>query len=175
MFALSLISCLVPLRGATLERLSLEEMIDKSTAIVRGKVSGSYAALSGTSVFTHYRVQVAERWKGTGGSEIEFVVPGGRAGGIRQVCPGAPELTEGKEYVLFLWSSRAGVNYIIGFTQGLFELPAGAAEPVAVRAASGDAMLEPGTGRPVRPERIEMRLRDLSSQISTNLSRGARK
>jgi hypothetical protein len=175
LFALTLISCLGPLQGATLERLSLDDMIEKSTAIVRGRIAGKWGAQAGGTVYTHYRVQVVERWKGPAGQTVEFKVPGGKANGVRQICQGAPELTEGKEYLLFLWTSRAGATYIIGFTQGMFELPGGGSEPLAVRAAPSEAMLEPVTGRAVRGERIEMRLRDLSARISTNLARGARK
>ena len=40
MLALVLTFCMWPLQGATLERLSLDDMIAKSTAIVRGKVTG---------------------------------------------------------------------------------------------------------------------------------------
>src|SRR6267378_8502474 len=47
-----------PLQCATLERLSLDDMIVKSTAIVRGKVTATYAALSGPIVYTHYNLQV---------------------------------------------------------------------------------------------------------------------
>jgi len=176
LFALASICWLVPLWGATLEQLSLDDMIEKSSAIVRGRVTGSWAAFSGPSIFTHYRVQVTERWKGPADATVEFVVPGGRVDRVRQVCSGAPELLEGKEYVLFLWASRAGVVHIIGLTQGLFELPAASTgEALAVRPASSEVMLEAGTGRAVTAERIEMRVRELSSRISANLSRGARK
>lgn len=173
--ALSLISCLGPLQAATLERLSLDDMIEKSTSIVRGTVSGRWAAMSGRTVYTNYRVQVTERWKGSATDTVEFRIPGGTANGIRQICSGAPELVEGKEYVLFLWTAQKGATYIIGFTQGLFELPAGGGgERIAVRASTSETMLEPGTGKPVRGERIEMRLRDLGTRISGNLSRGVK-
>jgi hypothetical protein len=47
MLALVLTFCMSPLQSATLERLSLDDMIAKSTLIVRGKVTGSNAAASG--------------------------------------------------------------------------------------------------------------------------------
>ncbi|HWQ52540.1 MAG TPA: hypothetical protein VN442_02570 [Bryobacteraceae bacterium] len=175
LLALSLISCLGPLQGATLERLSLDDMIEKSTAIVRGTISGRWSAMSGGTVYTNYRVQVTERWKGPAADTAEFRIPGGRANGVRQICSGAPEPVEGKEYVLFLWTSRGGATYIIGFTQGLFELAAaGGSERIAVRALTSETVLEPGTGKAVQSERIEMRLRDLSTRISSNLSRGVK-
>jgi hypothetical protein len=174
LFALPLISCLGPLQAATLERLSLDDMIAKSHAIVRGRVTSSWAGFSGKAIYTHYRVQVSQRWKGAEQSAVEFVVPGGKVDGIRQVCPGAPQVVEGKEYVLFLWTSRAGLTYIMGFSQGLFEAPAsGTLDGLAVRAASSETMLEPETGKAVRGERVEMRFQDLNTRISTRLARGA--
>src|SRR5436190_854703 len=78
--------------AATLQRLSMDELTDKATCIVRGRVSDSYAAYTGATVYTHYRVQVSERWKGTGGSIVEVMVPGGVAKGVRQTYVGMPRL-----------------------------------------------------------------------------------
>lgn len=174
--ALSLVSCFGPLQSATLERLTLDDMIAKATSIVRGRITGSFTAVQDNVVYTHYRIQVDERWKGPAQSNVEFVVHGGTAGKLRQVYSGAPNLLEGKEYLVFLWAApKSGANYVIGFTQGLFELPKDAAgDAVAVRQASSEMMLEPGTGRVVRDGRIEMRLRDMSARISGNLAKGAK-
>ena len=103
--ALSLVSCYRPLQGATLERLTLDDMIEKSTAIVRGKITGSYTEARGNIIYTHYQMQVEERWKGPEQPSVEFVVPGGTAGRVRQTYSGAPKLLEGNEYLIFLWSS----------------------------------------------------------------------
>ena len=42
----------VPLGGATLERLTRDDLIAKSTAIVRGKVISSYASFRGPIIYT---------------------------------------------------------------------------------------------------------------------------
>jgi hypothetical protein len=169
-------SSLAPLRGATLERLSLDQMIEKSTAIVRGRVLGSYTAYRGSSIYTHYRLQVSERWKGSQQAGVEVVVPGGTAGGIRQSYSGVPRLTEGKEYVLFLWTGPSGATQIIGFSQGVFELPKKAGgEMTAYRAASADSMLDASTGQPVREDALEITLSALSRRIVTTLAKGAQK
>jgi hypothetical protein len=174
--ALWLVSCLVPLQAATLERLSLDDMILKSTAIVRGKVTGSNQAYHASVIFTQYNVQVLERWKGASQTSAVVMVPGGRIGAMRQSYPGAPRLEQGQEYLLFLWSSRQGINYVIGFSQGLFELPSGTSgEVMAVRRATGETMLDPSTGQQVKPEAIQMRLRDLSDQITRILGKVAMK
>ena len=90
---------LMCLPGATLARLSLTDMAAQSTSIVRAKVLDSYAVSSGPAIFTHYKVQVGERLKGPGVTEV--VVWGGTANGIQQVVPGAPRFNKGDEYVFF--------------------------------------------------------------------------
>src|ERR1700733_14604590 len=55
---------LLPLQCATLEQLSMTDLIAKSTAIVRAKVMSSYAAMSGPVIYTHYQLQVSARYKG---------------------------------------------------------------------------------------------------------------
>ena len=108
--------------AATLERLSLDDLTQKSTDIVRARVVGSFADLRGTAIYTHWKIQVTDRWKGSGGSAIEVLVPGGDANGLHQEVPGAPKLSQGKEYLLFLWTSKSGATYITGWGQGVFSL-----------------------------------------------------
>lgn len=62
----------VPLAGATLERLTLDDLTAKSTAIVPGKVISSYASFRGPIIYTHYEVQVSEQ-QGTSGSSLDVV------------------------------------------------------------------------------------------------------
>ena len=157
--------CMSPLQSATLERLSLNDMIGKSTAIERAKVTGSYTRSEGPVVYTHYTLLVSERLKGTAVSEI--VVPGGVANGMRQFFAGAPQFQPGDEFVFFLWTSRAGLTQVIGLTQGLFAIqPGSGADPSVTRSASRELMLDPGSGRPVKDETLIMRLSDLRAQIA---------
>jgi hypothetical protein len=168
--------CATGAQAATLERLSLDDMIQRSTAIVRGRVTGAYSAFRGSLIYTHYRVQISERWKGGAQSGIEVSVPGGVSGGLRQSYAGVPRLSEGKEYVFFLWTGQTGVTEIIGYTQGLFELPKknAANVPRAYRAASMETMLDRETGRPVEDEPLDMSLEELSARIARVLSQGVR-
>lgn len=160
------------LQGATLERLPLDALAQQSSAIVRGRVSGSYTTFRGAVIYTHWRVQVTERWKGATQSTIEVLVPGGCNGTRRQSVPGAPQLVEGREYLLFLWTGKSGATYLTGLTQGLFELPKNSADEVmATRPASSEMMLEHGTWQPVKDQPVEMRLRDMSLRIASALSK----
>ncbi len=167
---------LVPTYAATLQQLSLDEMIAQSTAIVRGKVSGAYAAARGPLIYTYYAIQVSETLKGASQTSMTVAVPGGTANNLRQTVPGAPELHAGDEYVFFLWTGKSGVTQIIGLTQGLFKLaPSDSGDPVATRTASAELMLERGTGRPVKDQTLVMNLSDLRSRIASTLGQGADK
>jgi hypothetical protein len=160
---------MMPLQGATLERLSLDDMISKSTAIVRGTVVGSYAALSGPAIYTHYSIQVAERLKGDGSGSVEVVVPGGVANGLRMSVSGAPVLNTGDEFVFFLYTGKSGITSILGLTQGLFSLVKGASDPTATRTASRELMLDPLTARPVKDETLVMPMSQLRTRIAGGL------
>ena len=167
LLALVLTFCKGPLQSATLERLSLDEMIAKSTSIVRGKVMQAWAAPAGPAIFTHYTVRVNETLKGSGGDSVELVVPGGEVNGIRQSFSGAPVLTTGDEFVFFLYTGRTGTTMILGLTQGLFALPAkGGSDPTATRAATRELMLDRQTGQPVKDETLTMHLSEIRSRIS---------
>ena len=156
----------VPSPAATLEKLTLEEMIRQSTAIVRGKVVGSSVSQRGPLFYTHWKIRVAERWKGEAAAEVEVVTPGGTMNGVRQAFSGAPTLVEGTEYVLFLWTGKSKLTHVIGLSQGVFDLKQdGAGNPILNRPASTEVMLDPKTGREVNDEPMRMRLSDFGSRI----------
>jgi hypothetical protein len=171
--ALWLIMPMLPVRAATLERLSLDEMVEKSTAIVRGRVVGSQTSFRASVVYTTYKVQVTERWKGADQPFVDVTLPGGATGNVRQSFPGVPSLQAEKEYVLFLWTGKSGITHIIGLTQGLFELPKGS--DTVIRNAATEIMLDPNTGSPVKDERLQMRLGELRSRVAVRLSLGVTK
>jgi len=162
--------CLASLPGATLERLSLDDLIAKSTAIVRGTVGDSWAAYTGSIIYTHYKIQVSETLKGSNQQPVEIVVTGGTVRGIRQNFSGSPVLNRGDQFLFFLWTSKAGLTQIMGLTQGLFALPQdGSADPVATRPPSRELMLDPATARPVKDAALSMPLSDLRARVAKTL------
>ncbi len=161
----------LPLQCATLEQLSLSEMIARSTAIVRAKVLSSYTAMFGPVVYTHYQLQVGERYKGTAQSAVDLAIPGGAANGIRQVWGGAPQLDAGAEYVFFLWTGKSGLTQVMGLTQGLFTISQdGSNDPAVTRPATHELMLDHNTGRAVQDQTLTMPLSGLKSQIAAALA-----
>lgn len=168
---LTLALCAVALPAATLERLSLDDMIAKSTAIVRGKVLNSYTASSGPMIYTHYRVQVSEALKGPSSRAVDIQMPGGTANNLRQTFSGVPQLNAGDEFVFFLWTGKSGTAQVLGLTQGLFSVAkSSGADPIATRAASTEVMLQPGTATQVKDQTLSMHLSQLRSRIQATLA-----
>jgi len=172
-FCLFLLLCLTPLHSATLQQLSLNDLITQSTAIVHGNVTGSSAAFNGKIIYTHYTIQVSERFKGPAQTTIDVVVPGGTVGALRQSFSGTPNFTVGGDYVFFLWTSRAGLTQVMGLTQGLFSVAQdGSSDPVATRNASHETMLDATSGRPVKDQTVSMKLSQLRALIASTLGTG---
>lgn len=170
-FAFCLLFGLTLARSATLERLSLEDLIAQSTSIVRAKVTGSYAIRRGPVIYTCYSIQTREQLKGPTPSVV--AVPGGTLNNLRQTFPGAPELKTGDEFVFFLWTGSSGITQIMGLTQGLFRIsPDGSGEAVATRPATAELMLERGTGREVKDQTLVMNLSEIRSKIASQLGPG---
>jgi hypothetical protein len=169
--ALVLTFCVLPLQSATLERLSLTSMIQQSTAIVRGTVTGSHVTQQGRLIYTHYTIQVTEQFKGSSGGSADIVVPGGTLNKVRQSFAGTPSFRNGDDYVFFLWTGPSGMTHIIGLTQGLFAMSGtSSGSPVATRAASSEVMLDRATGHQVKDQTLVMNLSDLRSLIAKSLS-----
>ncbi len=158
---------LVAAQAATLEYLSMDDMISRSTAIVRGRVTSSNARLHGPLVYTHYTIQVSEWLKGAEAAQLDIVVPGGIAGGLRQSFPGAQELAAGGDYLLFLWTGKSGLTHVIGLSQGVLGVTKDAGgEVIASRPASAEAMLDGKSGRLIADQPVRMLLRDLRARIT---------
>src|SRR5580704_11290585 len=168
---LIVVSCAVALPAATLERLSLDDLITKSTSIVRGKILNSFTATNGPVIYTHYRIQPSETLKGQSRNVVEIQLPGGVANGLRQSFAGVPQFQSGDEYVFFLWTGKTVSTQVLGLTQGLFSVaPGGAADPVTTRSASHEVMLEHGTGKQVKDQTLTMHLSELRARIQSTLS-----
>lgn len=157
---------LTPAWGATLSLLSLNDLISKSTTIVQAQVTGSSASYTGSVIYTHYKVNVLAQWKGPAQTAIDVMVPGGKAKGMRQICPGVPQLAVGQQYVLFLWTSRFGLTYTMGFTQGVFNLQGSAGNQTILQMPATETVLARATGQAVQNRPISMPLPQLISAIA---------
>jgi len=151
--------------AATLQQLSLDQMAQSATAIVRARVTSSSASFTGSTIYTHYKLQISETWKGSPGTEV--MIPGGVANGYRQSFPGMPALQTGGEYVLFLWkSSTTGITHLVGLSQGIFNVTQQADGALqAGRPVIGETMLD-ATGHPARDHAVQMQLADMKARVA---------
>ena len=158
---------LASISATTLERLSMDQIISKSTYIIRASVIGGAGMLSNRSIYTKYSLQVFETLKGSPATFIDVLVPGGTASGMSQSIAGAPKLTAGTEMVLFLWKSPKGHLMVIGMQQGAFALQKDAAgKQFITRSAITDAaLLDGATLIPQTDNGFRMSLLELRQRI----------
>lgn len=159
------------LSGATLEKLSFDEMVNRSTAIVRATVGPGSGRQHGALVYTHHRLTVLESWKGNPATSLEVVVPGGQVGRLQHSVAGAPVLTPGSELVLFLWTSRSGITHVIGLSQGVFQLERSADGTQILNRAPVSATLVAPSGRPVHDDGMTMPMTEFRTRVSSTLAR----
>lgn len=170
LFAILAFAAVAP--ATTLRQLSTDDMIRQSTAIVRAKVTGASASFRGRDIFTSYQFQVLETLKSGPQPLAQVAVPGGAAGNIRQMVAGAPSLTIGQEYVIFLWTGKSGLTQVIGLSQGLYSVMQDASgNAVLVRPAAGAVVLNK-TGNVVSDSSVSMTLAALRSEIANVLGAG---
>ena len=172
---LLLVIGVAPAPGATLEQMSLDDLVEKSTAIVRARAGGHRAVQAGALIYTHTTIEVLEQWKGEPLGRSEVALPGGRVGGLSQRFGGVPELESGKEYVIFLWRGPSGRTQITGLSQGLFEVERTRNGEVLVRRKpNADLLLQPGSSVAAPSAGITMPLDHLAAKIRAILQdRGA--
>jgi hypothetical protein len=157
--------CALASPAATLEQLTLDQMAQKATVVAQATVTGSYTSVVNATVYTHYKLRSTEVWKGSTASEV--MVPGGQSGKFMQSFPGVPELSTGKEYVLFLWKSSTGITHLLGLSQGLFELtPQPEGSSLATRARIGEMMLD-ASGKKVADRGVTISLSDLRAKVQS--------
>jgi hypothetical protein len=159
----------LPLSATTLQQLSLSDLAQQSTSIVRGTLQPSYTALRGSVIYAHYTLQVTEVWKGGGGSQtLDVAVPGGVLKGVHQTYSGAPAFTPRQDYVLFLWTGRSGLTQVMGLSQGLFNINMVSGVPMVTRAASSENVLGQG-GQAISDTNFSMSLTSFRANVNQTL------
>ena len=160
------LTALLPSPATTLQRLSVDDLVEKSTGVVRATAKPENSFQRNGMIYTSYRLEVRESLKGNPVTELEVVVPGGDYQGLHQTVTGSPELRTGIEYVVFYWTGPSGMNYIVGLGQGLFEVHKDISGEVVLkrRAMSSEVF---GTERGGEPDHgLALRWRELRDKLS---------
>jgi hypothetical protein len=163
-----LLSGFAVLNAATLERLSVEQMAQQATAVVRGRVGEARAARFGALVYTLYGFETEQLWKGSPTPGLEIAVPGGTYQGVTYSFGGMPELKAGEEYLLFLWTGPSGRTQIVGLSQGVFRVLRRAEGVVVMRTDAGDSVFA-GEDGAKSSQALETTLDQLAARVSAAL------
>jgi hypothetical protein len=126
-----------PLHAITVTPLTFEQLVQESTAVVYARVAqvrGQWTA-DRRGIESLITLEALRYLKGDLGETVGIRLPGGEAGGLINVLPGAPVLHEGDLVVLFLESRGPSIPIPVGLTQGVFR--------VAVDGRTGVALVTP--------------------------------
>lgn len=164
---LTCVAAAIPILPATtLEKLSIDQMVEKSTSIIRGKVVPSHVQRHGAIHYSHYKVQVTEQLKGPAAAIVDVVLPGGSIGSSLQRFSGVPQLAQNAELVLFLWTSKSGLTHIIGLSQGILQVTKDSAgQTILIRQPILEGIVNSATGRPVTDTGMRMTMTDLANRV----------
>lgn len=149
--------------ATTVERLGLEDLVQKARTIVVGKVAGSrtYWSPNGKLIFTEFTIDVGESLKGQAPRRLSVTTLGGKIGGLELYVSGMPTFQPGEDAVLFIEQS-GGYQTVVGLGQGKFTVTNGE----VANAVGGLAFPD---GRPGNT--LKMSLQTLKAQIQTLLNR----
>ena len=142
-----------PARATMVQRLSLPELVQRSTTVVHGTVQESHVGWEEgrARLYTYVTISAAEFLKGgvPGQKAITFRQVGGRDGDTIVYVPGSPRFSPKEEVLLFLTGGDGGgYPQVMGIFQGAFR-------PVARRGlARGVVGLTAGTAASLRPEPV---------------------
>lgn len=110
--------------GTLVPRMSLEEVVDASEAIVHGNVVRTWADWDADHryIWTHYEIQVVDKLKGKAVGTIVVSEPGGTVGETALQVAGTPQYEVGEEVVLFAEKTPLGYLRTCGWGQGKFRV-----------------------------------------------------
>lgn len=105
-------------------RLTLEQLVDQSEAIVQGTVLRSWSSWDPAHKFiwTHHELRLTDSLKNAHQSTMIVSEPGGSVGGINMQIAGALKFTPGEENVLFLYRTPIGYWRTVGYGQGKYNV-----------------------------------------------------
>jgi hypothetical protein len=125
LFVLGLTLCRsFPLLSTTVEKFTLDDLVQKSGRIVVGKCLSRESRWNdrNTLILTTARFAVSEPLKGTNDGFVNVVTVGGMLDGITQEVSGMPVFEPEEEVLLFLEPSKNGHWQPLGLSQGKFRI-----------------------------------------------------
>ena len=123
--------------GTTIERLSLEKMVQAAPVIVRAECVGKTTVRDAGEIWTLSLFRVEQTWRGKAPATITVRLLGGSWGQITSHVSGVPQFRLGDDVVLFLQPTKRGDFAVVSWQQGTFR----------VRREVGGELVTQGTAR----------------------------
>jgi len=116
-----------PLSATLVERLTLEQLADRSERIVHGLCLRAWSAWDANhqAIWTHCEVEVVDPLKGGAAKTVVVSEPGGVVDGVEMTIEGVARFERGEEMVLFLYRVPNGLWRARGLGQGKFRVAGG--------------------------------------------------
>ena len=112
--------------ATTVQKFSLQELTQKSSAIVMAKVEDTYSRreAQGGEIYTYITLRVLEPVKGMKGeTSVTIRQIGGRVDNLESIVSGMPSFRKDEEVVLFLTARDvAGYPWVMGLEQGKYSV-----------------------------------------------------
>jgi len=124
LLALTLLASSLQALATTVERFTLDDLVQKSGRIVVGKCISRESRWNdrNTLILTTARIAVSEPLKGSSDGFVNVVTVGGTLDGITQTVSGMPVFEPEEEVLLFLEPSKNGHWQPLGMSQGKFRI-----------------------------------------------------
>ena len=110
--------------AVTVVPITFEQLVDEATAVVYARVAdvrGQWTS-DRQAIDSIITLDALQYLKGGLGDVVTMRLPGGAAGGMINVLPGAPTLREGELVVLFLKARGPALLSTVGLSQGIFRV-----------------------------------------------------
>ncbi|MBI4475103.1 MAG: hypothetical protein HY646_20720 [Acidobacteria bacterium] len=133
------------LSATTVTRMDLPELVKTAETIVQGRVEQVYSQWDADLrvVFTYISINVDDPLKGERRRSVLIRQPGGKIGSFNMLVPGMPKFQTGDDVIVFLKSGMEGTYWVVGLSQGKYEI----VDNYAVANVSGISIVDPKTGQ----------------------------
>jgi hypothetical protein len=111
-----------PLRATTLLRMSVAQMAQRATLIVRARCRANSAGWDAGEIWTLTDFEIVAVWRGSAPARITVRLLGGTAGNLTSSVSGVPRFRPGEEVVLFLEPTPRGDYSVLSWEQGTFRI-----------------------------------------------------
>lgn len=109
-------------KGTTFARLSISQMSQAASAIVRAQCVANMVVEVSGEIWTVTTFDVLETWRGAVPERITVRLLGGTSGNLTSHVAGIPRFRPGEQVILFLSPTKDGDFSVVSWQQGTFRI-----------------------------------------------------